>query len=65
MAYAIKDSKSKTYFRCMTGIGPCYGGKISNAVIFRLKKDAEQVQASYHLGFIMSNLVRVSDRRLK
>jgi hypothetical protein len=51
MIYRIWDKRSRTYFKFMSGIGPCFGATKKIAARFGSKKEA-LLESSKHWGFV-------------
>jgi hypothetical protein len=55
--FIIQDQQSKTYFRGMTGIGPCFGGTMDTAQRFDGKMEAAMATRGRNWAMVLWDIV--------
>lgn len=61
--FVIKHNNG-TYFKQWTGIGPCFGADLDEALRFDTKREADLTHGK-HFGFIMSEVLSLKDAKQK
>jgi len=53
--------ENKTYYECMTGIGPCFGATKEEAKKFQTKKDAIHETFKHSFAFFGSEIEEIKE----
>lgn len=62
MKYVIK-SDNKTYYKGLTGIGPCFGATKDKAMLFDRKWDAETEMLSHSFAFFGCTIEKLTNNK--
>lgn len=61
MKYVIKHDNG-TYFKMLSGIGPCFGAVLKDAQKFDTEADAAFMQTRHMFGFDLTKVVEIKEK---